>query len=197
MKNEFKVIAKIIQNNKRVLDIGCGDGTLMEYLKKKQKNDVRGLEPKKGLVQQCISKGLSVIEGDAEKELTQFPKKSFDYVVLSQTLQAFLSPEEVLSQLLRIGKQTIVTIPNFGYWKVRFHLLFKGTMPVTKNLPNNWYNTPNLHMCTIQDFVNFCQNKNIKINKSMCLTNEKISEITKTNMRYKNIFSQLGIFLIQ
>ena len=197
MKKEFKVIAQIIQNNKRVLDIGCGDGTLMEYLKKNQNNDVRGLEPEKNLVQKCISKGLSVIEGDAEKELMQFPEKSFDYAVLSQTLQAFRYPNVVLNQLLRIGKQTIVSIPNFGYWKVRLHLLFKGTMPVTQNLPNEWYNTPNLHMCTIQDFVNFCNNKNIKIDKSMCLTNEKISEITKINMRYKNIFSQLGIFLIE
>ena len=173
MKKEFTVIAKIIQNNKKVL------------------------ETKKDLVQKCISKGLPVIEGNAEKELIQFPEKSFDYVVLSQTLQAFLYPEEVLGQLLRIGKQTIVSIPNFGYWKVRLHLLFKGTMPVTKNLPNEWYNSPNLHMCTIQDFVNFCNKKNIKIDKSMCLTNEKISEITNRNMKYKNIFSQLGIFLIQ
>tara|TARA_B110000438_G_C15546286_1_gene534973 strand:+ start:17 stop:610 length:594 start_codon:yes stop_codon:yes gene_type:complete len=197
MKKEFKVISQIIKNNKRVLDVGCGDGTLMEYLKINQKNDVRGLEPKKDLVQKCISKGLSVIEGDAEKELIQFPKKSFDYVVLSQTLQAFLNPEEVLNQLLRIGRQTIVSIPNFGYWKVRLHLLFKGTMPVTQNLPNAWYDTPNLHMCTIQDFFNFCNEKKISIDKSMCLTNEKISEITKGNMKYKNIFSQLGIFLIE
>ena len=189
MKKEFKVISQIIQSNKRVLDIGCGDGTLMEYLKINQQNDVRGLEPKKKLVQTCIAKGLSVIEGDAEKELIQFPKQSFDYVVLSQTLQAFLNPEEVLNQLLRIGKQTIVSIPNFGYWKIRLHLLFKGTMPITKNIPYDWYNTPNLHMCTIQDFVNFCNNKNIKIDKSMCLTNEKISEITKQNMKFKNIFS--------
>jgi methionine biosynthesis protein MetW len=197
MKKEFEVISQIIQSNKRVLDIGCGDGILMEYLKTKQQNDVRGLEPQKDLVQKCISKGLSVIEGDAEKELVQFPKKSFDYVVLSQTLQAFLNPEEVLDQLLRIGKQTIVSIPNFGYWKVRLQLLIKGTMPITNNLPNEWYNTPNLHMCTIQDFVNFCKKKKIKIDKSMCLTNEKISEITNRNMSYKNIFSQLGIFLIQ
>ena len=197
MKKEFEVIAKIIQNNKRVLDVGCGDGTLMEYLKVNQQNDVRGLEPEKNLVQKCISKGLSVIEGDAEKELVQFPEKSFDYVVLSQTLQAFVYPEEVLDKLLRIGKQTIVSIPNFGYWKVRMHLLFKGTMPVTKNLPNEWYDTPNLHMCTIQDYANFCIKKNIKIDKSLCLTNEKISEITKNNMIYKNIFSQLGIFLIK
>ena len=197
MKKEFEAISKIIENNKRVLDVGCGDGTLMEYLKEKQKNDVSGLEPQKNLVQKCIAKGLPVIEGDAEKELLQFPKKSFDYVVLSQTLQAFFNPEEVLKQLLRIGKQTIVTIPNFGYWKVRLHLLFKGTMPITKNLPNEWYNTPNLHMCTIKDFVNFCSKKNIKINKSMCVTDEKISEITNKNMSYKNIFSQLGIFLIE
>ena len=197
MKKEFEAISKIIESNKRVLDVGCGDGTLMEYLKEKQKNDVRGLEPQKNLVQKCIAKGLPVIEGDAEKELSQFPEKSFDYVVLSQTLQAFFNPEKVLDQLLRIGKQTIVTIPNFGHWKVRLHLLFKGTMPITKNLPNEWYNTPNLHMCTIQDFVNFCKKKNIKIDKSMCLTNEKISEITIRNMSYKNIFSQLGIFLIE
>ena len=198
MKNEFKVISQIIQNDKRVLDIGCGDGTLMEYLKINQQNDVRGVRAqKKSLFKQCIAKGLSVIEGDAEKELVQFPEKSFDYVVLSQTLQAFLYPEEVLNQLLRIGKQTIVSIPNFGYWKIRLHLLFKGTMPITKNIPYDWYNTPNLHMCTIQDFVNFCNNKDIKIDKSMCLTNEKISEITKQNMKFKNIFSQLGIFLIQ
>ena len=197
MKKEFKVISQIIKNNKRVLDVGCGDGILMEYLKLNQRNDVRGLEPKKHLVQKCIAKGLSVIEGDAEKDLVQFPKKSFDYVVLSQTLQAFHHPEKVLKQLLRIGKQTVVSIPNFGYWKVRLHLLFKGTMPITKNLPDEWYNTPNLHMCTIKDFFNFCSEKNIKIDQSTCLTNEKISEITKSNMFYKNIFSQLGIFLIQ
>ena len=197
MKKEFKIIAQIIQSNKRVLDVGCGDGTLMDYLKKNQQNDVRGLEPEKKLVRECIAKGLSVIEGDAEKELIQFPEKSFDYVVLSQTLQAFLNPEEVLNQLLRIGKQTIISIPNFGYWKIRLHLLFKGTMPITKNIPYQWYNTPNLHMCTIQDFVNFCNKKNIKIDRSMCLTNEKISEITNKNMNYKNIFSQLGIFLIE
>ena len=197
MKKEFEAISQIIKDNKKVLDVGCGDGTLMEHLKNHQKNDVRGLEPQKNYVQECISKGLSVIEGDAEKDLVQFPKKSFDYVVLSQTLQAFFNPEEVLNQLLRIGKQTIVTIPNFGYWKVRLHLLFKGTMPITKNLPNEWYNTPNLHMCTIKDFVNFCKKKNIKISRSMCLTDEKISEITNKNRGYKNIFSQLGIFLIE
>ena len=183
MKKEFKVIAQIIQNNKRVLDVGCSDGILMEYLKSNQNNDVRGLEPEKNDVQKCIAKGLSVIEGDAEKELIQFPEKSFDYVVLSQTLQAFLYPEKVLNQLLRIGKQTIVSIPNFGYWKVRLHLLFKGTMPITKNLPNEWYNTPNLHMCTIKDFENYCKQRNIKINLK--------------NLKFQNLFSELGIFILE
>ena len=169
----------------------------MKYLKDNKNIDTRGLEISKDKVQICISKVLTVIEGNAEKDLKQFPDKAFDYVILSQTLQAFLNPELVINELLRVGKKAILTIPNFGYWKVRLHLLTKGTMPITKTLPDEWYNTPNLHMCTIQDFVNFCKTKNIKIDKSMCLTNEKISEITNKNMSYKNIFSQLGIFLIE
>ena len=196
MKKEFETISKIIKNNKRVLDVGCGDGTFMEYLKEKQKNDVRGLEPQKNLVQKCIAKGLPVIEGDAEKELFQFPKKSFDYVVLSQTLQAFFDPEEVLEQLLRIGKQTIVSIPNFGYWKVRTKLLFFGKMPVTKTLPNTWYNTPNLHMCTIKDLFNFCDEKDINIKKVIGVNEDQTSIIKRSNLEMKNLFSKLGIFLI-
>ena len=183
MKKEFKIISELIENNTRVLDVGCGDGTLMKYLKDKKNVDTRGLEILKKNVQDCTSKGLSVIEGNAEKDLHQFPNLSFDFVVLSQTLQAFLDPENVISELLRIGKKAVVTIPNFGYWKVRIHLLLKGTMPVTKNLPNEWYNTPNLHMCTIKDFVNYCNKKNIKINS--------------TNLSYNNLFSQLGIFVIE
>ena len=197
MKKEFEIISELIENNKRVLDVGCGDGTLMKNLKENKNIDSRGIEISKNNVQECISKGLSVIEGNAERDLQQFPNLSFDYAILSQTLQAFYEPEKVIDSLLKVANKAIVTIPNFGYWKVRLHLLFKGTMPITKNLPNEWYNTPNLHMCTIQDFVNFCNKKNIKIDKSMCLTNEKISEITNKNMQYKNIFSQLGIFLIE
>ena len=197
MKKEFKVIADLLPNNTRVLDVGCGDGSLMNFLKKEKNVEVRGLELNQENVQECIHKGLPVIQGNAETELHQFPDKSFDYVVLSQTLQAFYEPEKVLQDLIRIGKSVIVSIPNFGYWKVRTKLLFFGKMPVTKTLPNTWYNTPNLHMCTIKDFVNFCRKKNIKIDKSMCVTDEKISEITDKNISYKNIFSQLGIFRIE
>ena len=155
MKKEFNIIAKLITKDSKVLDVGCGDGELMKYIYENITNDIRGLELSKHNVQKCIEKGLTVIEGDAEKDLKQFPESSFDYVILSQTLQAFLDPENVINELLRVGKKAIVTIPNFGYWKVRIHLLFQGTMPITENLPNEWYDTPNLHMCTIKDFVNY------------------------------------------
>ena len=197
MKNEFKVISDLIEDNKKVLDVGCADGTLMQFLKENKNINVRGLEISKDKVQECIAKGLTVIEGNAEKDLKQFPDKSFDYVVLSQTLQAFLSPELVLDELLRVGKKAIVTIPNFGNWKVRLHLLFKGTMPITKSLPEQWHSTPNLHMCTIKDFVNFIKSKEIKMIKTLALNNNNVSNITNNNLGNKNLFADLGIFLIE
>ena len=138
MKNEFKAISILIYKNSRILDVGCGDGELMKFLKENETQDIRGLEISKNNVQKCISKGLTVIEGDAEYDLKQFPNSSFDYVILNQTLQAFINPENVINELLRVGKKAIVTIPNFGFWKVRFHLLLRGTMPITKALPNEW-----------------------------------------------------------
>mgnify|MGYP001337446876 FL=1 len=197
MKQEFRIIADLIKKKTRVLDVGCGDGTLMEFLKNNKEIDIRGIEISKVNVQRCIGKGLTVIEGDAEKDLSQFPDESFDFVILSQTLQAFLNPEKVISELLRVGKKAIVTIPNFGYWKVRLHLLVKGTMPVTRTLPEEWYNTPNLHMCTIQDFFNFCKKREINLYNSIALHNLKSSKITNTNLTLKNLTAVLGIFLIE
>ena len=197
MKNEFKVIADLIEKDKKVLDVGCADGTLMKFLKDNKNINIRGLEISKDGVQKCIAKGLTVIEGNAEKDLRQFPDKSFDYVVLSQTLQAFLNPELVINELLRVGKKAIVTIPNFGYWKIRLHLLTKGTMPITKTLPDEWYSTPNLHMCTIKDFVYFVKSRNFKIFKSLALNNDNVSLINDTNLGLKNLFADLGIFLIE
>jgi len=197
MKQEFKIIANLIEKNTRILDVGCGDGTLMEFLKSDKKVDIRGIEISKNNVQKCIGKGLTVIEGDAEKDLIQFPNQSFDFLILSQTLQAFLNPETVINELLRVGKKAIVTIPNFGYWKVRLHLLTKGTMPITKNLPDEWHNTPNIHMCSIKDFFNFCNNRKIRLDKSLALHNEKTSLIKNSNLDIKNLSAELGIFLIE
>ena len=196
-KNEFKVIADLIEKDKRVLDVGCGDGTLMKFLRDNKNIDCRGMEISKNKTQKCIEKGLTVIEGNAEKDLIQFPNKSFDYVILSQTLQAFLNPELVINELLRVGKKAIVTIPNFGYWKVRLHLLFKGTMPITKTLPDEWHNTNNLHMCTIKDFVYFTKSRNFKIFKSLALNNQNVTLINNSNLGFKNLIADLGIFLIE
>jgi methionine biosynthesis protein MetW len=197
MKQEFKIISDLIEKNTRVLDVGCGDGMLMEFLENKKEINIRGIEISKSNAQKCVGKGLSVIEGNAEKDLSQFPDSSFDFVILSQTLQAFLNPETVIKELLRIGKKAIVTVPNFGFWKVRLHLLIKGTMPITKNLPDEWYNTPNLHMCTIKDFYNFCNDRKIKLDKALALHNEKISSINEINLNIKNLSAELGIFLIE
>ena len=139
MKTEYKIIADIIENNSSILDVGCDDGTLMEFLKSNKSTNIRGIEISKEKVQICIAKGLTVIEGNAEFDLKQFPNDSFDYVVLGQTLQAFINPELVIKELLRVGKKAIVTIPNFGHWKVRLNLLIKGTMPITNSLPHLIY----------------------------------------------------------
>ncbi len=197
MKKEFKIISNLVEKNSRVLDVGCGDGELTSYIFKNITQDVRGIEISKNNVQKCISKGLTVIEGNAETDLYQFPDASFDFVILSQTLQAFLNPEKVLDELLRVGKKGIVTIPNFGHWRVRLNLLIKGTMPVTKSLPHKWYNTPNLHMCTIKDFFNFCDDKKIKFIKSLALSQEKLLNISKVNLNTRNLFSEIGIFVIK
>ena len=197
MKKEFRIIADLVEKNSRVLDVGCGDGELMSFIYNHISKDIRGIEISKTNVQKCVSKGLIVIEGDAEKDLYQFTDTSFDYVILSQTLQAFLNPENVLDELLRVGKKAIVTIPNFGHWKVRLNLLFKGTMPITETLPHKWHNTPNLHMCTIKDFFNFCDDKEIKFIESLALSQEKVLKISKSNLNIRNFFSDLGIFLIK
>ena len=196
MKSEFKVIADLLPNNSKVLDVGCGDGSLMDLLAKDKNIEVRGLELDQSNVQKCIVKGLPVIQGDAETELYQFPPQSFDYVILSQTLQAFYKPDKVLKELLRIGKSVIVSIPNFGYWKVRTSLLFFGKMPITKTIPNTWFNTPNLHMCTIKDLFNYCEDQNIEIKKVIGVNENNISLIKKNNLEMKNLFAKLGIFLI-
>jgi methionine biosynthesis protein MetW len=197
MRFEDDVLAGLIDANSRVLDVGCGDGSLLLHLKKIKNVDGRGLEIDQKRVQESVAKGLAVIEGDAEKDLVDYPNASFDFAILNQSLQQFHDPRKVLDELLRVAKKAIITIPNFGYWKVRLNLLFKGTMPVTENLPHTWYNTPNLHMCTIKDFYNLCKLDNIEIVKSISVSSDKVSDIQKSNLEVKNLISEIGIFLIK
>jgi methionine biosynthesis protein MetW len=197
MRFEDDVLAGLIDINSRVLDVGCGDGNLLLHLKKNKKVDGRGIEIDQKKVQESVGKGLAVIEGDAEKDLLSYPNNSFDFAILNQSLQQFYDPRKVMNELLRIAKKAIITIPNFGYWKVRLQLVLRGTMPVTKNLPYTWYNTPNLHMCTIKDFYNLCRLDNITIEKSISVSSDKISNIQRGNLEIKNLLSEIGIFLIK
>lgn len=196
MKIQDDVLAGLIDINSRVLDVGCGDGSLLLYLKKNKRVDGRGLEINQKNVQECLARGLAVIEGDAEKDLINYPDNSFDTAILNQAIQQFYEPRKVLNELLRIAKKAIITIPNFGYWKVRLSLLLKGTMPVTKTLPHSWYDTPNLHMSSIKDFYNLCTLDNIKVIKSISITSDKISDIKTNNLEVKNLISELGVFLV-
>ena len=196
MKIQDDVLAGLIDINSRVLDVGCGDGSLLLYLKKNKRVDGRGLEINQKNVQERLARGLAVIEGDAEKDLINYPDNSFDTAILNQAIQQFYEPRKVLNELLRIAKKAIITIPNFGYWKVRLSLLLKGTMPVTKTLPHSWYDTPNLHMSSIKDFYNLCSLDNIKVIKSISITSDKISDIKTNNLEVKNLISELGVFLV-
>lgn len=196
MKIQDDVLAGLIELNSRVLDVGCGDGNLLLYLKKNKRIDGRGLEINQKNVQECLAKGLAVVEGDAEKDLINYPNRSFDTAILNQAIQQFYEPRKVLNELLRIAEKAIITIPNFGYWKVRLNLLLTGTMPVTKTLPYSWYNTPNLHMSSIKDFYNLCNLDNIKVVKSISISSNKIGDITSNNLEIKNLVSELGVFVV-
>ena len=196
MKIQDDVLAGLIEINSRVLDVGCGDGNLLLYLKKNKRIDGRGLEINQKNVQECLGKGLAVIEGDAEKDLINYPNRSFDVAILNQAIQQFYEPRRVLNELLRIANKAIITIPNFGYWKVRLNLLLTGTMPVTKTLPHSWYDTPNLHMSSIKDFYNLCNLDNFKVIKSISISSNKISDITSNNLEIKNLVSELGVFVV-
>ena len=191
------LISSLIKENAKVLDVGCGDGSLLVFLENEKKINGQGLEISHEGVKTCLSKGLSVLQGNADIDLTNFPKKSFDYVILSRTLQATHKPKEVLKEMLRIGKKCIVSIPNFAHWKCRLDLLLKGEMPMTKTLSEPWYQTPNIHLCTIKDFITICNSLNISIDKAFRISESgSIKSIKKPESFYNNLFSVEGIFVI-
>ena len=186
----YSLIADIIENNSRVLDLGCGDGYLLKLLKDKRNIKGNGIEISQKEVIQCLEKGLSVIQGNIDEGLKQFQDKSYDYVILNQTLQSTNNPEFVIEEMLRVGKKCIVSFPNFAYWRVRFNYFFTGNMPKSKVLPFEWYNTPNIHLLTIKDFFEFAQKHNFKI-QSKIHTQSKIKNIVRYIIFIENEFARI------
>tara|TARA_Y100000590_G_scaffold463233_1_gene629490 strand:+ start:8263 stop:8871 length:609 start_codon:yes stop_codon:yes gene_type:complete len=196
-RQDFLIINSIVEPNSKVLDVGCDDGSLLQMLQDTKNVDSRGIELFSDKVNICLAKGLSVVQGDADHDLAMYPENSFDFVILSKTLQSMQQPVETLKELLRIGKYAIVSIPNFGHWRVRYYLSLFGRMPVTPSLPATWYNTENIHLCTINDFIQLCFELNIEILQSIALDN-KGRQLNFANRFWSvNLMGEQAIFLLK
>ena len=190
------LIADMVAHGSRVLDVGCGDGALLQLLEERRQVDGRGIEVTREKVNACVARGLSVIQGDADRDLDKYPDKAFDYAILSLTIQATRHPKPVLENLLRIGRRAIVSFPNFGHWKMRLQLLVKGQMPRTENLPATWYDTPNIHFCTIKDFVQLCDEINVKMERAVALDLYGRPLRLNAPWWFWNMFGEQGVFLL-
>jgi methionine biosynthesis protein MetW len=196
LRGDLRLASEMIEPGSRVLDIGCGDGELLSYLTQHKNVDGRGMELSQSGVNACVRHGLSVIQGDADNDLADYPSDAFDYVVLSQTLQATRNPRQVLNHLARIGRRAIVSIPNFGHWRVRVDLLLQGRMPRTGLLPAAWYETPNIHLCTIQDFARLCADEGIKVERSISLDRWGAPYRLNPVGGLANLLAEQGLFLL-
>lgn len=196
IRYDLEIIANLVKANSKVLDIGCGNGELLQYLKEHKNIDGRGLEISQQQITKALERGISAVQGDAEKDLGFYPDNNFDFAILSQTIQATKNPKAILQEMLRIAKYAIVSLPNFANFRNRFHLLFKGTMPVNKTIPFQWYDTPNIHFCSVKDFENLCLEMNFTIEKKQYLTSKHRLLGVLGNDKLANFCAEYGIFLI-
>lgn len=191
------LIAEMVARGSRVLDVGCGDGALLQLLADTKDTDGRGVELVRENVNACVARGLSVIQGDADRDLDDYPDLAFDYAILSLTIQATRQPKRVLENLLRIGRHAIVSFPNFGHWQVRTKLLFTGRMPVTDNLPDAWYTTDNAHLCTIKDFADLCDQLDAEVETATAFNSSGERLPIKKSLSLQNLLGEKAVFLLR
>ncbi|MEX2642965.1 MAG: methionine biosynthesis protein MetW [Acetobacterales bacterium] len=196
IRRDLQLVADMVAPRTRVLDVGCGDGALLDYLDREKQVDGRGIEIDNTRVADAVAQGLSVIQGDAETDLPDFPDGAFDYVILSQTLQAMREPKTILEDLLRIGRRAIVSFPNFGHWAVRLQVMFRGRMPQTRALDDPWYATPNIHLCTIADFEALCDEMGIEVERRVALTRTGRPGLNRQSA-LANLLSEQAVYLLR
>ena len=191
----YNIICELVEEGSNVLDLGCGDGTLLKMLSEKKHTYGKGIEISQENVIKCINKGLSVIQGNIDEGLEDFKGQNIDYIILNQTLQSVHKPDFVIEEMLATGKKAIVSFPNFGYWRIRFYLLFKGKMPKSKMLPFEWFDTPNIHLLTVKDFFDFCEKRNISISKTILIRKGRPIK-SKFKRCFADIFAEEVVFII-